>query len=107
MAARHLRECGFPFLLLASALALHLALQPRHVAAAFVRLAQLSLELQQTAADAALGAEAELREVGAEGGDASSARLRFVDFCGCAPGTHNGGEGGGGERGSLEEARDR
>ena len=69
VAARRLRECSFEFLLLPSPLALHLALQPRHVAAALVRLAQLRFELEQTAADAALGAEAErLLEVGGEGG---------------------------------------
>ena len=80
VAARHLREGRFQLRLLPSPLALHLALQPRHVAAALVRLAQLRFELQQTAADTALGAEAErLLEVGGEGGGVEQ-HGRFVDL---------------------------
>ncbi len=54
VAARHLRECSFEFLLLPNSLALHLLLQPPDVPSALVRLAQLRLELEQTAADTAL-----------------------------------------------------
>ena len=90
MAARHLRECSFEFLLLPSPLALHLALQPRHVATPLVCLAQLRLELQQTAADTALGAEAErLLEVGGEGGGVEQ-HGGFVDLL---VGAHLGGWG--------------
>ena len=88
--ARHLREGRFQLRLLPRPLPFHLALQPRHVAAAFVRLAQLRLELQQTAADAALGAEAErLLEVGGEGGGVEQ-HGGFVDLL---VGAHLGGWG--------------
>ena len=90
VAARRLRECSFEFLLLPSPLALHLALQPRHVPTALVRFAQLGFEFQQTAADAALGAEAErLLEVGGEGGGVEQ-HGGFVDLL---VGAHLGGWG--------------
>ena len=90
VAARHLRQCRFQLRLLPSALPFHLALQPRHVAATLVRLAQLRLELEQPAADAALGAEAErLLEVGGEGGGVEQ-HGGFVDLL---VGAHLGGWG--------------
>ena len=90
VAARHLRECSFEFLLLPSPLALHLLLQPPDVPTPLVRLAQLRFELQQTAADTALGAEAErLLEIGGEGGGVEQ-HGRFVDLL---VGAHLGGWG--------------